>query len=98
MEEGIISEFKPKVRKVDSAEEDGDFESYDRSERKPVHFDIDKEITKGNKPTVALLPNRPEEAENNNNSETRHRDGDINLRKSNRIFKLPERLRSVPNF
>ena len=32
MEEGIISESKPKVGKVESEEEDSDFECYDKSE------------------------------------------------------------------
>ena len=98
MEKGIISESRPKVRKVDSDEEDSDFENYDRSEGKPVHVDIDKEITEGNKPTLALLPKRSENDEINNNGETRDRDGNNNLRRSNRIFKPPERLGSVPYF
>ena len=34
LEEGITSESKPKVGKVDSDEEDSDFECYDRSEGK----------------------------------------------------------------
>ena len=61
MEEGTISEYKPKVRKMESDEDDSDFECYDRSEGKPVHVDIVREITEGNKPTLALLPNRSEE-------------------------------------
>ena len=86
MEEGIIHESRPKVRKVDSDGEDSDFECYDQSGGKPVHVDIDKEIAEGNKPTLAKLPNRSEEDENNNNAEIRDRDGNINLPRSNRIF------------
>ena len=98
MEEGIISESRPKVRKAASDEENSDFKCYDRSEGKPVHVDVDKEMAESNKPTLALLPNRSEEDEFNNNGETRERDGNINLRRSNRIFKPPERLSSVPYF
>ena len=61
MEERVISEYKPKVRKIDSDEEDSSFEFYDRSKRKPVHVNIDKEMAEGNKPTLALLLNRSEE-------------------------------------
>ena len=98
MEDGTISEFKPKVRKVDSDEEDCDFERYDRSEGKPVQVDIDKRITEGNKPTLTLLPNRSEADEINNNGEAGDRDDNITLRRSNRIFTSPERLGSVPYF
>ena len=55
MKEGIISESKPKVRKVDVQEEGSDFECYDRSDGKPVHVHIDKERTKGNTPTLAFF-------------------------------------------
>ena len=34
------------VRKMDSDQEDSDFGCYDRSEVKPVHVDIDKEMTR----------------------------------------------------
>ena len=79
MEEGIVSESKPKVRKAESDEEYGEFDCYDKSERKPVHIDIDidKETTEGNKSTLALPPNRLEEDEINNNGETRDGDGNI---------------------
>ena len=97
MEEVIISESRPKVRKVASDDEDSDFECYDRSESKPVHADADK-MAESNKPTLAVLLNRSEEDEINNNSETQDRDGNSNLRRSNRIFKPPERLDSVPYF
>ena len=83
MEEVFICEYKPKVRKVELDEEDSDFECYDRSEGKPVGVDIDNKITERNKATLAPLPNRPEEDENNNNGETRDRDGNITLRRSN---------------
>ena len=87
MEEGIISEPKPRFRKVESDEEDSDFECNDKSEGKPVHVDIDKETTEGNKSTTALLLNRSEEDKNNINDETRDGDGNISLRRSNRRFK-----------
>ena len=96
MEKGIISESISKVWKVDSDNEGSDFESHVRSEAKPVHIHIP--MAEVNKPTLALLPNRSEEDEINNNSETRDRDGNSNLRRSNRIFKPPERLGSVPYF
>ena len=98
MEEGIISETRPKVWKVASDDDDCDFECYDRSESTPVRVDVDKELTDINKPTLALLPNRSEEDEINNNGETQDRDGNTSLRRSNRIFKPPERLGSVPYF
>ena len=44
--------------------------------------DIDQETTKGNKSTLALLPNRLEQDESNNNGETRDGDGYISLRNS----------------
>ena len=96
MEKGTISESEPIVRKVESDEEDSDLDCSDKSEGKPVHVDIDKETTEGNKSTLALLPNRSDEVEVNNNGETRDGDGIISLRKSNRTFKPPERLGSVP--
>ena len=83
MEGGIISKFKLNVRKVDSDEEDSNFECYDRSEKKPVHADFDKELTEGNKPTLAMLPKKSEEDEIINSGETRDRDGNMNLRRSN---------------
>ena len=98
VEKGIFSESKPKVRKVDSDEQDSDFGCYDRSKGNRVHIDVDKKLTEGNKPTLALLPNRSEEDESNNNGETRDRDGNFNLHRSNRRFKPPERLSSVPYF
>ena len=99
MEEGIFSKSRPKVRKIASDDEDGDFKFYDRSEAKqPAHVEIEKEVAESNKPTLALLPNRSEEDEINNNGEARDRVGKINLRSSNRICKPPERLDSVPYF
>ena len=98
MEEGIISESKPKVRKVESDEEDSHFECFDKCEGEPVHVDIDKETTEGNKSTLALLPNRSEENQINNNGETRDGDGNISSRRSNRIHKPLEWLGSVPYF
>ena len=98
IEERIISESKPKARKVESDKEDSDFDCYDKCEGEPVHVDIDKETTEGNKSTLALLPNRSEENEINNNGETRHGDGNISLRRSNRIYKPLKWLGSVPYF
>ena len=46
---------------MDSDGEDNDFESYDRSEGKPLHVDIGNEITDENKAKLALLPNRWEQ-------------------------------------
>ena len=66
---------------MDSDEEDSYFECYDRSEGKPVQVGINKEITGGNKLTLALLPNRSEEAEMNKNGETRDRNGNNKLRR-----------------
>ena len=86
MEEGIFSESRPKVRKVASDDDDSDFECYDRSKGKPVHVDVDKEMAESKKPTLALLPNRSEEDKINNNGETQDRDGNTNLRGSNRIL------------
>ena len=98
MEEGIISESRPKVRKVASHDDGSDFECYDRSEGKPVHVDVDKDMNESNKPTLALSPTRSEKDEINNNDEEQDRDGNTNLRRLNRIFKPPERLGSVPYF
>ena len=43
--EGIIPESQPKVWKVEPDEEDCDFECDDKSDGKPVHVEVDKEIT-----------------------------------------------------
>ena len=98
MEEGIISESCPKVRNVALDDYDGDLECYDQSGGNPVHVDVDKEIAESNKLTLALLPIRSKEDEINNNVETRDTDGNTNLRGSNRIYKPPEQLSSVPYF
>ena len=97
MEEGIFSQSDSKVGKVDSDKEQSECDCYDKSEGKPVHVNIDKELAV-DKPTLALTPNRSEEDEINNNDQTGDGDGNINLRRSNRRFKLPERLGSVPFF
>ena len=83
MEKGIISRSKPKVRKVESDEEDSVCECYDRSDGKPIPVDIDKEATEGNKPTLALVPKTSEEDEINKNGETVDGDNKISLRSSN---------------
>ena len=61
MEERIIPESKPKIQKVELDKGNSDFECYDKSGGKPVHVVIDKETTKGNKSTLAVLPNRLKE-------------------------------------
>ena len=96
-EEAILFESRPKVRKV-VLDDVSDFECYNRSERKPVHVDFDKEMAESYKPTLALLPNRSEEDEINHNGETQDKEGNTKLRSSNRIFTPPERLGSVPYF
>ena len=99
LEERIFSESRPKVRKVASDhDDDSDFECYDRFKGKPVHVDVDKEMAENNKSTLALLPNRSEEDEFNNNGETQDRDRNTNLRRPIRIFKPPQRLGTVPYF
>ena len=85
MEERVISESKSKVQKVKSAEEHSDFECCDKSNGKPVHVNVDREITERD-PTHALLPNRSEKEELNNNGKTSGGNGNISVRKSNRIF------------
>ena len=77
MTEGILSESKPKIEKVESDEEHSDSECYDKSNGKPVHADIDKKVTEEKKPT----PNRSEEYESNKNSETKDPDGRNSLRR-----------------
>ena len=68
-----------------------------KSNGKPVHSDIDKQVTKG-EPALALLPNKSEEEEINNNGETKGGNGNTSVRSSNRAFKPPDRLGSVPFF
>ena len=75
---------------MDLDEEENDFESYDRSEGKPIHVDLDEGMTEGNQLTLALLPNRSEEDKISNDGKTRDRDGNIYLGRSSRIFKPPE--------
>ena len=48
MVEGINSESRPNVWKMDSDAEDSNFECYDRSEGIPVHDEIDKGTAEGN--------------------------------------------------
>ena len=98
MEERIISKSQVRLRKVASNDKNSDLECYDRSEGKLVYVGVDKEMAEISKPTLVLVPNRSEEDEINNNDETRDRDGNINLRRSNRIIKPLERLGSAPYF
>ena len=90
-EEGIIFESKPKAGKVDSDEEDTDIEYFHKSDGKSVHVDIDKKVTNWTKPSLALLPNRIEEDRINQNGEKSDGDGNIGLRRSNRIPKPLEK-------
>ena len=82
---------------VECDEDKSDFECYNRSDGKPVHVDIDKEVPE-EWPALALLPNKSEEEEINNNGETIGGDGSISVRRSNRIFKPVDRWVSVPCF
>ena len=95
MGEETISESKSNVRKVESDEEETDFECYDNSHGKPVQVNLDiKQAV--NKPSLALLPNKSDWDEINNNIETADVDDNFGLQRSNRIFKPPKRLGSVP--
>ena len=94
-EEGTISASKPKVQKMDSDEDESSFECYNKSDGKPLHVDIDKEVTERG-PALALLPNNLEEIYNN--GETKGGNGNISVHRSNRTFKPPDRLSSVPYF
>ena len=65
-EEGITSVSKPKARKVECDEDDSKFYCYNKSDGKPIHIDIDKEVTERG-PALALLPNESKEKEIKNN-------------------------------
>ena len=71
-QEGIISESKSKVRKVESDDDDSNFEGYNKSDGKLVQVDVDRKITEcsGKDPTLTLLQNKSEEEEINNTGET----------------------------
>ena len=83
VEEEINSESRPKVCKVELDEEDSDYEYHDKCEEKPVNVDIGRELTEGNKSTLAPLPNKSEEDEIISNGETGVGDGYISLCRSN---------------
>ena len=68
-----------------------------KSDGKPVHVDIDKEVTKG-KPALAILSNKSEEEERNTIGETMDGNGNISVCRSNRTFKPSDRLCNVPYF
>ena len=97
VEEGILSGSKSKVRKIELDEKGSDFECCDKSNGTPVHVNIDKELAV-DKPTLVLLPNRSEEDKFNNSSVTEDWDGNVRLRRSNRIIKPMGRLGSVSYF
>ena len=97
MEDGTISTSKPKVRKVESDEEDSELDCYGKSEGKPVHVDIDKEDSEGDS-TVSLLQNRSKEDQIDINREIICGNGTICVRRSNPINKPTERLGSVAYF
>ena len=59
-EEGTMSASKPKVRRVESDEDDSHFECYNKSDTKPVQVENDKEFTEES-PALALAPNKCEE-------------------------------------
>ena len=92
------------VRKVESDDEDSDFDCYDNSNGKPVHVDVDKKITRSSQkePTFTLLPSRLEEEETNINGETGmgndNRNGNTRGRRSNWKLKPSEQLGSIPYF
>ena len=96
VEEGTICASKPQIRKEESDEDNSDFDCYNKSDGKPVHVNIDKEITEGG-PALAWIPNKSEE-ETNNNDDTMGGIGSFNVRRSNGTFKPPDRLNSVPFF
>ena len=97
VEERTFSESKPKVRKLESDEDDSGFEFYIKSDGKSVHVDIDKKVTEGGS-SLALLWSRSEEEEMINNGETIGGNSNISIRRSNRAFKPPDRLDSVSYF
>ena len=97
IEEGLFCESKLKPREVDLDEEDSDFECYDKSDDKPVHVDVDKEVNERD-PTNTLVPNGSEEDEMDKNVETRCGIGNISVRRSNEKFKPPERLGNLTYF
>ena len=78
IDEGIISKSESKGWKVESDEEDSDFDCYDKPDGKPVHVTIDKELA-FDKPTLALLPNKSEEDEIHSSGKTVDGDGNISL-------------------
>ena len=97
LEEQIVFASKWKVRKVESDKKDSNFECYNKTDGKPVHLDIDKEVTEAEL-TLALLPNRSEDDARNNNGETRSGKGNISVCRSHRIFELVDQLGCVPFF
>ena len=97
VEEGTFFTSTLNVRKVEYDEANSDFECNNKSEGKPVLVDIDKEFIEGG-PAPALLPSKSEEDEINNSGETMGGNGSFSVRRSNRTFKPPDRLGSVPYF
>ena len=92
MEERTISMSKPKVRKVESAEDDCDFECYSKSDGKSKHVDV------RNKVIMSTKPNKSEEEEKGNNGEIMDGNGIFGLRRSNRTFKRLDRFGSGTYF
>ena len=95
MGKGTISESKSNVRKVESDEEETDFECYEKSDGKPGQVNLGKKQPV-DKQSLALLPNKSDWDEINDNVETGDVVDNISLQRSNRTFKPPERLASVP--
>ena len=54
VEEGTVSASKPEVRNLESDENDNHFEGYNKCDGKPVHVNIDIEITHAG-PALAFL-------------------------------------------
>ena len=69
VEKGTISASKSKFQKVESDEDDNNFECYKISDGKRVHVDIHKDVTK-RRPALASQPNKSEEEEINIKGET----------------------------
>ena len=83
-------------RKAESDIEDSAFECYDESDGKPVHVEVDKEITGSSQKSRRLhcCQNRSGEEEINNNDKTvfgnDNRNGNTSVRRSNGKLKALE--------
>ena len=92
-EERTISASKSKIRKVESNENESDFDCYNKKQqeartcrhRQRSHFTE-------RRPALALPPNKLEEQEINNNGETKGGNGNISVRRFNPTFRPPDRV------